>query len=555
MKNYQGKKNNQRKSYKGKSNKDRRSDRRRDDDREGRQSTEEYTPNGNTKNLGSLNDISWYRRYPNLLAAASMIPYPWRPGMIMPMGNVGASQLAQSERIPGVAAISWIPSFGQSVQQTDPASIACKELYAKVRSAYSGRLYADAPDFLIYLGALDSIFSYIGSVKRLYRILAAYTPNNYQFPFQLAAMYGLNFEQFTNLQVNRMQMYEVINELILMTRKFVCPAVMDLFNRHYWLNDNIYADAPSENSQQYAFVQEAFYVFTLLNTPDKVLAGGLKMVRPNATIESSTFTNAYSSVENIMTFGRYLIDSLASWEDAYTISGYLMRAYEGTAPFSVDALQYDEKLELAYVPEVLSQIENATFVPGWNSIDITNGNFDVSQDPKTNLVISTPQVKVTDTLWVDNNLNDLTMQINMHTPAPTAEQTVIATRLKIHLTPTGTEGVYTVDCGTEIPTGITLYGCDPDTTTGAVTRTGRVELPWNTVSTPSVTTLNNLLFIMLMRKFDWAPRTTILFLGTGGVISNILTSWEIENVTTIQPVDLLNLHRICIYSELNAFTE
>lgn len=516
----------------------------RDDDQVEERVSKDHRSNddrGRADRLSSLNDISWYNRYPELLTAASRIPFPWRPGMTMDFGTItssGASPktLPITESIPGVLRLSWMPTIGYSDDVTSPASIACKEIYAKVRQKYSGSLEADPPDFMIYLMALDSIFAYIATLKRVFRVIDAYTPNNYVLPQILAYALGISSNAFTDLQNNKMQLFQCINELIHMSAKFTCPAVMDIFNRHYWLNDNVYADAPSENAQLYVFYQAYYYQYATQNTPQGEPAGGLILTRP------ASFT-----VSNLFTYGRGLISALSEWDDSYTISGYLMRAYEGYPTFKVDLLEYNERLSLAYVPEVLSQIENFTFVPG------AAANYEsnvVSQDPTRNIVICKPMVpKDTAGDYFTWNMTNLSPAINIHAEMVNEQAVVIATRMKGTLSvQPNADGNYRVICGTEIPLSLDMWD-------GAGTISNILQYIFLQSNVSTAAAWQHWLNMVKLRKFDWAPMVYLVYADAALEKAGIVTQWEYQNGTLISKQDLENMHRICIYSEFNAFTE
>lgn len=337
--------------------------------------------------VNPFNDFEWYNKNPDLSVSAGSIPFPYRPGTkvsALTSYTFGSgTTVIRKSNIPGICTFNWIPSLGYSVDPNSPISIAARQIYAKVRSVFSGSIDADAPDFVIYLGALDSIFSYIGAMKRLYRLINSYSPNNHFIPEGVMTALGIDAELYNDLRVHKMQLFGAINQLVGMTERFVCPSVFSMFNRHYWLNDNIYMDSPSMNAQFYAFVQNGFYKFAMLPTVNEpsVKAGGLQMVDFPTTTDSS---NLY--VDTLFNFGVGLINALAESDDAYTISGYLMRAYDGADKFRVDRLGIDEKFDALYVPEVLMQIENATSVGG--STDTVN--VEVTQDPGTNTVWCTP---------------------------------------------------------------------------------------------------------------------------------------------------------------------
>lgn len=483
-----------------------------------------------------FNDFSWYNANPLLTQAAASVPYPYRPGMQIPLSTQD-NMLAYD--VPGVLRINWMPTIGQSSKATDPASIAAKEIYATVRNAFSGSLDADGPDYIMYFMALDSIFSYIGAMKRIFRILVTYTPQNYAIPDVLLQALGCSKDMISLLKQERMQLFQFINELVGMTRRFRCPAVFSVFNRHYWMNDNVYTDAPDANSQLYVFYQSHYYKFELQNTPDNVPAGGLTMVgQPfGATGEDATMSSIYE-------FGRSLIDALAGWEDSYTISGYLQRAFEGTPTFTVDEVQLNEVFEPVYIPEVLAQIENAHVV-GRLGVDAwgfnANTNY-VSQDPKTNAVLCNPHVTVSADTTMVSALNPI---ITIRSPNPTVIDTVEATRLTAYLDAKGN-----VLCGTEIPWGFRIF-----TTRSQSQQDGQWDMS-------SVYVFNQTTFgawanmaapYSLLSQFDWHPIMEVVY-ATGGA-NNTLSVWgDFHNITVISPDQLKELNKVCLYSEFGSFT-
>lgn len=48
----------------------------------------------------TMNDISWYSRYPNLLVAAGSFPFPYRPGMTIQTNSASATT-QRTSTMPG----------------------------------------------------------------------------------------------------------------------------------------------------------------------------------------------------------------------------------------------------------------------------------------------------------------------------------------------------------------------------------------------------------------------------------------------------------------------
>lgn len=515
--------------------------------------------------LSSLNDFSWYSRYPELLAAAASIPYPYRPGMKMNAGQiVGYGGDGETRKLfstdytlPGVLQIRWIPSMPTSSKATDPAAIAAREIYAKVRKAFSGRLYADGPDFIIYIMALDSIYAYIGWLNRIYRTICAYTPENYYAPDGLLRAYGMNQDFIDSVKQNQMQFFQIITELVHMVSKFNCPAVMDLMDRHYWMSKNVYSDSPSANSQLYVFNPYALFTFALVDTPDNVAAGGLNL----KVIEDVIY-----SVDDAFNQGRDMIDKLAAWEDSYTISGYLARAFEGSPMYAPEFPVLNDVVTFEYQEEVLSQIEN-TYCDGFfPESDIAAGKLNVSQDPKTNSIIWQPYITAasgtnTNPTFSNYRTDLLYNMINVHSYSPSVENTVVATRLHCPVDTSNLEdpGVIPIPAGTKLP-----ILCGTEWVGGMKLIFKQNDLfksipfvnSW-VLDIPHLTdaVLAQIIQVeLLLRQWDWAPCLKTAVFGDENAFLGVTYSWDVWNTTKLDKSDLREIHRICTYSEFNAFS-
>lgn len=498
-----------------------------------------------------LNDFSWYNKYPELALGAGRIPYPYRPGRTVTLKAGGTvSTTPFTIQIPGVMRLNWAPSFGQSTNVLSPVSIAAKELYSTIRSKFSSSLDADAPDLVVYLGALDSCYSYIGWLKRLYKLLDSYDPNNYAIPDALLISMGFSAANITEMRATKANLYTGVNDLIRKVSKFQMPNIMDLFKRHYWMNENVYTDAASMNSQFYVFDQIWYYKFAMLDTPvSGVKAGGLQMVARPGTADVALTTG--SVVSDLLAFGNTLISALAESDDGYTISGYFMRAYEGTPVFGVELLGIDEMLNPIFQPEVLQQIENSATVLQ-NSLDPTLSVFsgiDVTQDPTTNTLLTSPTISSTSqrpSVWMNQ------VPISIRDDVPTVQDNFIATRLKAYMPYAAGDDAGKIWCGTELPINWVAYIPKADGTWG------RSPVPSNVYIASGDTTvvsklLTQLIGVSYKSQFDWSPLTTLFYAnGTAGATSMYMFG-DYHNVSVLDGEDIKSLHRVALYSELNAF--
>lgn len=490
-----------------------------------------------------FNDFSWYNKYPSLIEPASRLQFVWKPGMNVHTGRLVTSTTTDQNtkelvtNIPGVFTIGWVPYTGPAQTANDPISIAAKEIFAQVRNVYSGSLDADPPDFVIYLLALDSIFSYIGSLKRIYRIVSTYTPENYLLPDALLTALGVSEATAKAIRVNKDQFLSLINELVLMTRKYKCPALFPLFNRHYWLNDNVYMDDTMPNSQMYAFHQRSFWKFAMQKTPDNVDAGGLAQAQPPL---------ADGTPETLFEFGKSLIDALATSDDAYMINGYLKRAYEGTPSFSVDLLVGNEMFVPLYVDQVLDQIENCTLAP---LTDADVGKLVVSQDPEKNILLCPSSFTCDGTQSYMQLLHY--PSLNLYGENPAVEDIIEASRLLVAVNnvqfTSGTAG-YTYDlvAATEIPTRYYLTTINNGKITN--TRLNGVFTQSTALLMYELAQLSN--FHRHPKFLVWSNSSSVSdYAGQAMVVA------DIHNINQFEPDQLKMIHRFCTYSELNSFSE
>lgn len=515
----------------------------------------------------SFNDISWYSRNPNLLLAAGSFPYPYRPGMSIPLGSItyptgklGTQPL--QETIPGVLVMNWIPSFGNSKHSTDPASVAGKEIYGRVRAAYSGPLDADAPDYIIYIGALDSIFAYLGWLKRLYRTISSYTPENFMFPDGLLRAMGFPESYATQLRTRKMKLWQGINELILQSRKFKCPAVMDLFNRHYWMSDNVYTDAPSPRGQIFLFNLDG--VWKIGDVQEQSSGDTIK----GLVMQTMDFapTQNEDIVDVLIKFGRDLIEALDAWDDGYTISGYLQRAFADVPSFAVAELLQQELLEAQYVPEVLTQIENAREL--W-TLDLTTAGIRnmyqqlyVTQNVQTNSVVTNmdmvyerPSERTLALLAMTPD--GVSPMLSLRTDTPTVADTTIATRLHAVTEVTAADGKLTFHSqhGTELITYMRM----------AYMYNGSSTKSWTVIDVHQICLMNiewkagedytdaYFLSTLTLEQFDWHPFIYAIGTPANQLFPALAICGDIHNATTVTPEQLENLHKICLYSEFNSF--
>ena len=480
------------------------------------------------------NDFEWYNKNPSLTLGVAQIPYPYRPGMELDLGTWGIGTgepvtVTPHHNIPGFMAIRYVPTLGMASSYQDAVNVAAREIYAKVRDAYSGVLTVSAADLMMYVGAIDSIYSEISHLRRIYGIINSYTSENYNFPD--AALYAMNLSQaqITSLRSNKLALYTGINMLIARVRKYKLPSVMDLFKRHWWMAENIFADAPSLRSQMYFF------------HPDGAWKIGFDEQGTNLTYQYRNESSLSIGVDGLLSFATELLDALDASEDAYTMNGYLQRAFSDVPSFTVEDMDINYVVAPQYNPEVLLQIMNCTIPSGTWGLT-WKYEQDVSKQIITDSILMT---------YASNSLSKNSrpaLLLRQDVDNPMVGDTVIATRMMSALDysrPGLPENSYHVNFGTELPTGFRVANWNP---------WKKVYEVADYLGSYVDSHKDGLWYrLELWDKYNHAPMLYVLELNTDGSVFNVRLMGDYYNPTTIYPEVLSDLHSVCALSELNAF--
>lgn len=500
--------------------------------------------------IPKTNDPSWYTSNAKLVEASARIPFPYRPGISVPTyaknTNTGIKStfVSATAKIPGVFAIDWVPAVGVSSDVTSPISLAARDIFSKVRSAFSGSIQADAPDFIIHMMAMDSIYSYISYLKRMYKTLITFNPDNQITPEVLLQTMGWSSSDIYKLMSQKVEFFGVINELVAMTNRFFTPNIMPVMQRHVWMSERVYSDAPSVNSQMYLFNLTHVYKFST----DSNGAGQLTLVPvPHS-----------GTVSDLFTFGRELIQAVSDWDDGYIINGYLAKAYDTAARFAISPLNLDDRLEMVYNEVVLSQIENATCAP--TGLSAVSGS--ITQNANSNALIATYSGTIPNAskgkghVWTTN-------RINCRGEQPSAVDTIEASRLMTKWS--AASGTATVEeCGTEVVTNFRILTYDTSSNAwNPVTVNNMVIIctqPTQAVVNMTTTELSSFVYALVaFSAFDWHPimlTGSEIRSGTGSDISSvdyIGLLGDIHNITFISDEDMAHINRCCLYSEFGSF--
>jgi len=310
------------------------------------------------------NDPAWYAQNAQLMSDVASFSYNFPVGSKMPFDS-NNSEFINYGSVPGIMTIHLAPRFGLIDEANDAMNVAMRNLYSFVRHANSGSTNYEAPDLMLYLALMDSCFSFIEVLKRVYGTLMTYSFTNRYFPLAAVRAQGFNF---VDLQENIADFRAYINTLAVKIGSMCIPASMSYMARHMWVYSGMYYDTPSdEKAQVYMYVPEAFYAFN----HDVDGAGCATLVDFDRNSYRSKFVYPFTNdnvddrgwtFTDIVDFGNRLIDPILKEEDFNVMSGDILKAFGANNVYMVSTIPENYTVLPIYHQEVLNQIHNAALV-------------------------------------------------------------------------------------------------------------------------------------------------------------------------------------------------
>nr|AVA30679.1 capsid protein [Picobirnavirus sp.] len=318
------------------------------------------------------NDPNWYALNPQLLKDSASFPYAWPLGNRLNVGEYGADLNKGS--LPGIMAMNWIPTFGNALDATSPINVASVNVYTKVRHDNSGHANYDHADYMLYLMAMDSVYAFHAWMRRAYGVALTYSNVNRYFPRAAVEAMGVSFG---DIQKHLADFRQYINLYAVKASALAIPASMSIMTKHYWMSEGMYFDSNQDKPQTYIFNPLGFYKFVLDGTP---AVGGLEFVPLFGDITNDQGVDTPNdpiagplTFKQIMEYGDALLAPIIADEDFGIMSGDTLKSFGVGGCYTLPATEETYTVVPSYVPEVLDQIQNATFIglPNLETLKVT----------------------------------------------------------------------------------------------------------------------------------------------------------------------------------------
>lgn len=326
------------------------------------------------------NDPGWYALNPQLLKDAASFPYAWPLGNKLNVGEFGS--LINKGSLPGILVMNWAPTIGYSRDGTSPVNVASINTYTKVRHDNSGHANYDHADYMIYLLAMDSVYAYHSWMRRVYGCMLTYSNTNRYYPRAIVRAMGVDFD---SLQRNLADFRQYINTYAIKASALAVPAKMSYMTKHYWMSEGLYYDSQQDKPQTYLFNPLGFYRFTL---SDGEVPHGMLVFEnmfsscvdtptgdEQCEIRSGANTAKLWQLDDFVKYGDSLLAPIISDEDFGIMSGDTLKSFGIGGCYTLPVTEETYTVLPSYSPEVLDQIQNATFI-GMPKVD----SMAISQD-------------------------------------------------------------------------------------------------------------------------------------------------------------------------------
>lgn len=308
----------------------------------------------------SHNDASWYMADNQLVTDVASVSFNTALGNPITLrGSLGVTYSVSdaSVYLPGIMSIYTTPTIGISTDANSPVNIAMRRLYTYVRHANSGHSNYDPADLMIYLLAMDSIYTYWAYMVRAYGVAQVFSRTNKYVGDALLTAMGVD----PNIRESLADFRAYINTFAAKAQQWCVPRVMTYFLRHNWMYSNVYKDEDNDKAQMFMYVPATLYKY---NPTISDGAGGLEARLIAADISNTQAFN-YKALPNnyvnLIAMGNDLLNALAGQEDIGIISGDILKAYGADNLWKIDTIPADYQVIPTFSEEVLEQFHNTAF--------------------------------------------------------------------------------------------------------------------------------------------------------------------------------------------------
>lgn len=291
----------------------------------------------------SQNDPMWYAPSEEIGRDMASIPFNRFPGM--PLDLVGGTAQftdVSGGTVPGTLVLNYAISVGSNLTATSAINIAARQLYTFVRHANSGHSNYESSDLIMYLLAMDEIYTAWLEAKRIYEVAGSYSYSNRNIPDTILAGLRANGE---DIRKNYASFRGRLNLLAKQISSMAVPNIYTAMARHAILASLVLTDSTEKKAQFYVAVRSHGHKF------DPTASTGGKLTTYNVA-EKRTADQIIAEIQD-------LLDQVLPNEDMNIISGDILKAFNAEQLYVLREIPEESACVPVFDEGVLMQFKNA----------------------------------------------------------------------------------------------------------------------------------------------------------------------------------------------------
>jgi hypothetical protein len=289
-----------------------------------------------------VNDPGWYYSNEQMLKDVASIPMGIPAGYPIPV--LGGY-------FPGIMTMEYAPSVGITQEGSSPINVAAQALYSFMTHINSGSTNTEAPDNMMYLIAMDSLFTMYAEYRRAYGVAQVYARQNVYYANRLLEALNWDAEDVvSNLNAMRAN----INQLAVRLSRFAVPGNMTYGVRHIWMSSKVWCDDDGPKSQLYAYKLGRIFKWASTKYETGTALENLHLAEFVTGDRDGKFTvSKFNAAMN------NLIDELVYDSDIGIITRDIIHSFDNNELTVLSLIPEDYAVIPEYSMEVCSQFQNA----------------------------------------------------------------------------------------------------------------------------------------------------------------------------------------------------
>lgn len=331
----------------------------------------------NFKKGDKFNDVSWYKKYPTLVEAAAKLGFNHIGGYSYDnvfSGQCSVPQTTKSVAPGAVLRLKYFTLPGISAGSTSGFATQIRKLYLAMKRKYRGLNTYQIADLAVTIFCISEFYRYIAKLERIYGICNYFNARNRTMPKIIPGALLFKYNDIAN---HLADFRTGINQLIIRAQTLCLPNGLDVVNRWFLLESNVFKDSEDPRANYIIFDSDLFYTYqaTVANT------GGSAVL---STIDGD-WADIDATYEELLRVGTAMLDLLLNDDDITLqlgdIISYFTQENGNTDLLVLQPIPEDYTVVPVYNEDILHQVHNAvtvgsSFATIESSITITMGNYD-----------------------------------------------------------------------------------------------------------------------------------------------------------------------------------